>query len=367
MVVDEAGQEKTINTQTAPKVSTHLVTYDAKTVPSGPPTDVPSFENLDPPIQRVITQLRVLIEERPIWTRRAILNNMAIKEQTYAVKQAFQYVGYMFKSGPWRDAVVRFGLDPRTDPKYRIYQTLMFHMYSREADVGRKKWEAERTRKAKLMKGKELNPQSHLFDGKQLDMDGKVWQVCDITDPILRSILDTEHLRETCDLRSDGWYHNGTWAKAKVIMKAKIAKIMEGEVPSDTDFAKLLEIPDIIDESTRHQAVLLKGKATPQEVQWATDIRASAGRQAFYAEGKVAPRTRDLGQDLEVDDSSIGTGAPIQAVVSRVAEAMLELGQNVRDVEKHFDVNVDPETAENIEAMDTDSERISDNNDNMDY
>ncbi len=354
--VDDSGRRVTINTQSAAKVLTHLVPYDVTTVPSSAPTDVASFDSLDSTLQRAITQLRSLLEERPIWTRRAMLNKMTNKEYVYTFKHAFQYVGYMFRSGPWRDAVVKFGVDPRTNPKYRVYQTMMFQMYTREPDAaGPKRWEDERTKYAKSMRGKEHNKQSHLFDGKRADLDGKVWQVCDITDPLLKSLLDTNFLREECDIRSDGWYHNGTWAKAKIVMKAKLTKILEGETPFDVDYAKLLEIPEIIDASTRKQAVL-RGKGTPQEVQWASDIRTSASspakRKPLGSDLAVGGKAHLREQEIVVDHGSAGAGAQFPEVHSRVAEVVLELGRSEQDLDQGGLINdADMETMETMETM----------------
>ena len=48
----------------------------------------------------------------------------------------------------------------------------------------------------------------------------------------------------------DGWYHNGTWAKAKIIMKAKITAILDGVPPNDAAFVKVAEeMPEIMRSS----------------------------------------------------------------------------------------------------------------------
>ena len=143
--------------------------------------------------------LRQLLEERPIWTRRAIGNRLVApgREWSNVAKHVYQYAGYMFRSGPWRDAVTKFGVDPRSDPKYRIYQTMTFQIDDKEVEdlempnPGGRKID----RKAK-------NKQSHLFDGKTMRLDGKVWQVCDIVDPLLKSLLDTDNLRDECHVRA---------------------------------------------------------------------------------------------------------------------------------------------------------------------
>jgi hypothetical protein len=41
-----------------------------------------------------------------------------------------------------------------------------------------------------------------MFDGKSVSVDSKVWQVCDITDPLLSSMLSTPDIREDCHVGS---------------------------------------------------------------------------------------------------------------------------------------------------------------------
>ena len=42
---------------------------------------------------------------------------------------------------------------------------------------------------------------SHIFDGKTLTKETAAFQICDITDPMLKSMIDDpEALRESCDV-----------------------------------------------------------------------------------------------------------------------------------------------------------------------
>ena len=88
---------------------------------------------------------------------------------------------------------------------------------------------------------------THIFDGKSLSLDGKVWQVCDITDPTIISLAKTKHLREVCDPEIDGWYCNGTWAKIKTVMRAKITAIRAGVEVPESAFKSTLEVPDEVE------------------------------------------------------------------------------------------------------------------------
>ena len=198
--VDPSGNVTVTNIQRAYKITTQLVTYDVDIVPQRPQGDAPHPDLLDPTLQRLIPIAQNLMQQRPIWTRRALANGLAGHEGVVATKHVYQYVGYMFKSGPWRDTVVRFGVDPRKDPKYRVYQTLFFKAFDweRGGKVPQAKRRAGRPQRGGRRVANALDRETHIFDGKSVSLDGKMWQVCDIVDPLLKAILATDEIRETC-------------------------------------------------------------------------------------------------------------------------------------------------------------------------
>ncbi|KAG8529876.1 uncharacterized protein KY384_005357 [Bacidia gigantensis] len=236
-----SGRLTTLNTQVTPKVQARPIPWNAPEVPRGPPAGLPPISSLEPGIQRAIGAAKVAIERRPVFTRRSLRNHIA-QDDWDAVGQnvskfLIQYVGYIFASGPWRDCIVQFGVDPRKDSKYRVYQSLMLMLDSRTNPKPlRKHSETEQ----------EIRKESHLFDGESVSQDGKVWQVCDITDPVLSDILATQNVRVGCH-ESDGWYHNGTWSKTKTIMKWKTAAILQGS-PTLTN-AQFLRVAEGLPES----------------------------------------------------------------------------------------------------------------------
>ena len=199
-VLDPTGKQVLKNVSAVPKISTIMVKHDISNVPTAPSPAVAPLHTQHPSTQRVISQILELMETRPIWTRRALTNHLRATEQ--AIKMAVQYVAYIFRSGPWREAVVKFGVDPRTDARYRVYQTLMFQITTKDKDGANQPWVEERTKYHRSKKGKAREYGSHIFDGKAIHLDGKVWQVCDITDPILQQLLATDNLRVGCDVRS---------------------------------------------------------------------------------------------------------------------------------------------------------------------
>lgn len=256
--------------------------WNAITIPIGPSGLLPDVSILDPPIQRIIVEARSLFASRPIWTRRALFNNLSASDLKAlgwsGTRHIQQYVGYCFDSGPWRDAIVRFGVDPRTDPKYRIYQTMTFQLEP-QPPLGHSKGEATLTRRDWKTVAELHHRQSHLFDGKEVHTDGKTWQVCDVTDPLLSKIFATATLREKCHSKLDGWYQNGVFAKAKVIIKFKMRGILEGRTLLDEELGFFETLPDTLDQDTRGQWAFEKnaiknGMVNAELVSMLSDMRA---------------------------------------------------------------------------------------------
>ena len=173
--------------------------FDIPEIPMAASTNLPPISTLDRSLQRLIASAQRLMEERPIFTRRALINSVPGNDWAIvgsnSAKRVFQYCGYSFVSGPWRDAVVRFGVDPRKDSGCRIYQTMMFMLESDPQD-NRAKYVRKKANFA--ISEQILNKESHLFDGQTVSKDGKTWQVCDITEPLLKNLLATTDLRKEC-------------------------------------------------------------------------------------------------------------------------------------------------------------------------
>ncbi|CEH18499.1 RNA polymerase III transcription factor (TF)IIIC subunit [Ceraceosorus bombacis] len=82
---------------------------------------------------QVIARLEELFQERPLWPRAALLNQLTAKERTALElhKAYIPLVCYVITDGPWRDALSRFGYDPRTDPESRFHQRFSFQSHNK--------------------------------------------------------------------------------------------------------------------------------------------------------------------------------------------------------------------------------------------
>ncbi|KAL9028667.1 MAG: hypothetical protein Q9196_003001 [Gyalolechia fulgens] len=271
--------------QTIGRNKLFMLTLDAPSVPAAPSTSLPPESSLAPPLRNLVAAMRQIFIHRPVCTRRVVQNTVPADIWSAAgpnsIKHLWQYIGFLWISGPWRDTICAFGVDPRKDKTMRRYQTMVFQVDSdsKEPNIDRSK---AKSRIDRNLAAKMEVRDGHLFDGRTVRLDGKVWQICDVLDPLLKSLIDTDRLRDNCDIVSDGWYTNGTWAKIKVIMKAKVSAILAGEIDHEQLENELLKlkqkVPDILTEENRAEAIFEKGSASARMVKWADTIRTSVTR-----------------------------------------------------------------------------------------
>lgn len=67
-----------------------------------------------------------LFEERPIWSKAALLHKSGVFNDK--LKVVLPCVAYYCNNGPWRIMWCKFGYDPRLDPNSRIYQTFDYRI-----------------------------------------------------------------------------------------------------------------------------------------------------------------------------------------------------------------------------------------------
>ena len=243
--LNEQGQTIGLNAKPSLRRQTRAVAPDIPEVPQGPPEAL-GHTPFGVHLNGAIEELNNLLDERPLVTRRVAMNHIPHYSDTI-FKEAIEWIGYSFKSGPWRDTLIKYGVDPRKDPKYRFYQTMMFQLDKKAAKI-RGAQSSKWTRSKRHIP--DDNWQSHIFDGKHVTLNGKTWQVCDVTDPLVHDILNTEDVPETCDVNLWGWYHNGTLAKARVIMRTKMDYLFAEKEPPHTLFQTLTKMPNRILENT---------------------------------------------------------------------------------------------------------------------
>jgi len=273
--------ERVVNTSMRGPAPGYFIRYNEFPAPSRPrvPPDLS-----DPHVAAVMAELRRAMDERPVWTRRSMFNRLSsavasLPKSGNVIKHCIQYAGYQFRGGPWRDSLVRYGVDPRSDPGHRVYQTLIFKLHKRRVGNVGGTWQSVRRKEVSTLSGSfgrywkdsveaasgdsaaeegggattittardaaekpRYYSRGHEFDGTSFSTDGKVWQVCDITDPLLSKLFaEAEPLAE-CDFEKSGWYHPVLWFVAKAIMKRKMLAIRFKRSIPDAAFEPALKI-----------------------------------------------------------------------------------------------------------------------------
>ncbi|KAH9998354.1 RNA polymerase III transcription factor IIIC subunit-domain-containing protein [Russula vinacea] len=226
------------------------VSFAEKGVPTKPPSNVEEVRSQYD--QSLVQRLEELFRTRPIWTRAALLNQFtpAQAREIQNSKVLLPLTCYVFGDGPWRDTMVRFGFDPRQDPQARFYQKLYFrnlnHPIGRASVVSRRR--EGRTSVAPINRSSAEQARddrrSHIFDGVTLSSDTAAFQLCDITDPMLKEMIDEEEdIRESCNER-DGWFTSRALERIKAVLRHKFFALLEDYVATDEECLKLLEQQD---------------------------------------------------------------------------------------------------------------------------
>ncbi|KAI7545362.1 hypothetical protein KC331_g6259 [Hortaea werneckii] len=332
---DEHGNATTGNLQSGShaKRQTSAIMADAPSVPDGPPLHLDS-SSLPDAVKRVIPKIRELLDKRPLITRRMAQSVMpGLQPGDFFV--AGQFSGYMFAAGPFRDILIKYGLDPRQDPEYRFYQSIMLYLRGKRGVVKTTNPQLSTTAQS----GDPTVPE-YIFDGTHADASGgSLWQMCDLTDPTLYGILHSPNaVRSTCDVYQWGWFNNGTMSKVRIIMRDKLSCLLAGETPPEEVYKQLEDVPDVLTEENVEQVHSERGKG--HDNRKLTELR--KGIRSF-AKGYLHTQTRKgkgkggqvealredgtLEQDGEVNEEVTGEGA------EEAAEGVVEDVESPTDME----------------------------------
>ncbi|KAI0662974.1 RNA polymerase III transcription factor IIIC subunit-domain-containing protein [Cubamyces menziesii] len=247
VVDEETGEEKKrlINRMRWKGYGPIAISYADKGVPDKPSAAVE--EQRGQADKKILQRLEELFAERPVWTRAAIFNQFTPLEVRDIInsKYLLPLVSYVFEDGPWRDTYVRLGYDPRQDPEARFYQRLYFrninHPISRPSVVSRR--QEQRNESAQARFSGVDDRRSHIFDGVTVTSETAAFQLCDITDPMLKEMIEDEDaLRETCSER-DGWYTTHALERIKAVLRHKFFSLLLGHIATREECERLL-VPD---------------------------------------------------------------------------------------------------------------------------
>ncbi|KAF9737255.1 hypothetical protein PMIN06_000912 [Paraphaeosphaeria minitans] len=225
-----------------------IIKPNAENVPTGPKSTLPAESDLTPYVQELIRSIRGELEKRPIITRHLLYNTLGWDKRD-RLRQAAVYCGYFFETGPWREALIAWGVDPRKHAKYRFHQTVSFLSYKKTGTARHFSRFDKHVQDLAQWSAQDLR-QQHIFDGVHVSRTGNLFQFCDVTDPLIQRILNTKDIRTTPAPTAQGWFHVGTWAKATVVLKHKMNTILGGDKPDNSIYERILAWPELWDDQT---------------------------------------------------------------------------------------------------------------------
>ena len=196
-------------------------------------------------VKPAMDALEEIFKERSIVSVRTF-NSLHPGHTSNSLRAAIPHIGYYMNAGPWARTIAKFGIDPRQDPSTRVCQTILVS----PKGIATVDAPAERVCEAS---------KTHIFDGTRIATSGNSsWQLCDLTDPTLQHIIQTDDIRTDCELEQWGWYHNGTIAKIRVILRDKMMRIANSQdpVPEEDYMALATLLPNHIKDVSECDASL---------------------------------------------------------------------------------------------------------------
>lgn len=265
------GSKSLYNAQRATRVFSRQCQHDDPVWPDGPHPKCPPLSQESAAFQDACKTIAAVFERRPLWTRRALINQLPVSIPLQTIRLAVAYVCFAIRSGPWRDVLCKFGVDPRKDRSLRKYQTVVVQLVTRAKDKADSRDDYLRT----WLRSTDL--ESHIFTGKSsVPADGKSWQFCDLHEPHLKALVDVSdaYLRHECETRYFGWYANGTMAKLRVATKAMIDAVIDKEALDMVAMEKFLSFPEDIQWTIGQSTPAhLPKDASKKEQEWASAYR----------------------------------------------------------------------------------------------
>ena len=157
----------------------------------------------------------------------------------------------------------------------------------------------------------------------------------------------------------DGWFQNGTWAKAKVIAKSKMTQLLEEKESLSEEYKQLVRLPDSINPDTKLFDYVDRSSMTRPGEELVTAIRSMAllgisraKRARSQAKKKLPATEQSLGDD--------GEGAKVNEDEAKIADVSLSADEEVDLEEEGLDEDDDEEEGDTEDEEDEDEDEKED-------
>lgn len=168
-------------------------------------------------ILETVALLRTLFEHKSIWIRKHLEAVLPIHLKQ-CLRYALPQVSYTYTKGPWRQAYIRFGADPKSSSDFARYQTEGFRVPGFKKIVPRGFISEVANGVSSIFK----------FNGDELP-HSLYFQLENLVDIQVQQLLSKGKLNDECDFH-DGWYDSVTMARLRRLMRYKLRCIMDGVV-----------------------------------------------------------------------------------------------------------------------------------------
>ncbi|KAL1930836.1 hypothetical protein VTP01DRAFT_9973 [Rhizomucor pusillus] len=272
--------------------------------------------------RQVAEKVAKLFEERPIWPRLGIKTHLEVKEYRF-LRRALVANAYTFRSGPWRECWIKYGVDPRTDPMYNIYQ----NVDARRIITGHQRAEMQhiqRRRKPRFLpdvpraseaahesKGQNVkeDPDAYIFDGLHLRPSVN-YLLCDITDPDVTPIINNPKYLKSTWTKLSGWYYSCAYERLRMVVRKKLEELTKHG--SASPYPNIL---DGLDELVEKEKVSDNDETNKYEVideengveQWASQAEAENQENEIalrmMESMQMLKQTQGIGEDMEDFDA----------------------------------------------------------------
>jgi len=205
-------------------------------IPTKPPAAVTAHSKYIS--SNYVNEIAELFNKRPIWSRIALVNNLS-EDSVKRIKQLLPLVSYTVVHGAFRDCWIKYGVDPRVSNEYRFYQTMDIRNVKGPRPLNRaKRHNINESESSKLFLNislgqnppKENKPKrnvvSHIFNGKVFS-GNIIYQLCDLSDPKLKKIVNTKKGLIKVFNDRDGWYSRQQLDRIREELRKKVQKLLE--------------------------------------------------------------------------------------------------------------------------------------------
>ncbi|EGW35114.1 transcription factor [Spathaspora passalidarum NRRL Y-27907] len=279
----KSGEIKVVPNRSTMKLYTIMLDYHTGDIPRHPASELQeNYKKLtkkklavnspDAVLLECIKWVKRIFKIKPIWLRKQLEDIIPDKFRR-TLKQALPYVSYIYKSGPWRFANIKLGVDPKNDPSFWIYQseyfripglkftTFMANKTGSQRIVPRTILEANR-RAGNIDEANEVEVSESLFFNGVTLPSTVTFQLGDILDLDITTIIEdhvkhmgNDFLREHCDFQ-DGWLNRQSMEVLRRIVRYKLNRMVKDEPIDQNKIYKIINTDYIVEE--------LGGSAEPE-------------------------------------------------------------------------------------------------------